>query len=755
MPENTSANTQAGSPALRSGRFGTFAGVFTPTLLTILGVILYVRTGWVVGQTGLGGAWLIIGASFAITAATGLALSSMVTSMRVGGGGAFDFITRALGVEIGGSVGLPLFLAHILGVVMYVFGFREGWCTIFPDHPAWAVDLCAFGAVAVVAAISARLAFRIQYVILAVIVASLVSAALGLTVHPPTGELSWWRTEGVSSEGFWQAFAVFFPAATGIMAGVNMSGELRDPAKSIPWGTLGAIAVSLVIYLLVATWLASTASPHDLIHNETLMAERSAWKPAVLAGLLGATFSSALATLVGAPRILQALAERRVIPRGAWLATVSDSGEPRRAMLVSVALVGLVLLLRDLNTVAPLITLVFLLTYAVINLVVLLEQTVKPMSYRPTFRVPTFIPVIGFTGCVAAMLLIDAGVAALAVALVLLGWLWTLRREVKGDYGQLRAALIAHVGTWVAHQREALPVIGRWAHDFTVLVPVDEPHHTLAGLPLVASVARGGTVTLLGRRSDGDDDIPTLADLKHRLRDEGVFARFAVTGHDDLVASTRLGLQVLQGTAFEPNLLVACLPLATDSPPTSRARALLDLADEGGLGTLLLGSEQVDDAALEPKNVTVWLHSGPLGWKLSPSLAEIIHLVPILNHLRRPAGAETHLIARLDPDASSGARGDDRGDEGDGATDLEEDARGFLEDLRALGRIDAELHVLASRDLTPPEELPAADLTFIVFGGTPSADVLSTLLPSVTGACAITRFLPPPSHGQRSDEEER
>lgn len=122
----------ASPPAERPGRFGTFAGVFTPTLLTILGVIMYLRLPWVVGHGGLLGGLLVVGLALLITTTTGLSLSSIATNTRLGAGGPYGIIARALGLEVGGSIGVPLYLSQALAVTMYIFGFREGWTWIFP-----------------------------------------------------------------------------------------------------------------------------------------------------------------------------------------------------------------------------------------------------------------------------------------------------------------------------------------------------------------------------------------------------------------------------------------------------------------------------------------------------------------------------------------------------------------------------------------------------------------------------------------------
>ena len=147
-----------------------------------------------VGNAGLLGAWLIILISFAITSFTALSLSSIATNIRIGAGGAFSVIAQSLGLEVGGSVGIPLYLAQALAVAMYIFGFRAGWLWIFPDHPPLLVDLGTFALLFVIAFISAGLAFKVQYLILAAVIASLISVGASLFTQSMDGPIQWWGT---------------------------------------------------------------------------------------------------------------------------------------------------------------------------------------------------------------------------------------------------------------------------------------------------------------------------------------------------------------------------------------------------------------------------------------------------------------------------------------------------------------------------------------------------------------------------------
>jgi solute carrier family 12 sodium/potassium/chloride transporter 2 len=380
-------------------KFGTFGGVFTPTLLTIIGVIMYLRLGWVVGNAGLLGAWLIIIISSLITLTTALSMSSITTNIKIGAGGAYAIISQSLGLEIGGSLGIPRYVSQALAVTMYIFGFREAWLFIFPAHSAFIVDVAVFSVIYAIAYKSADLAIRTQYLIMVVIFASLVGMVLaayhGSMQNSFSDTLQWGTFAGsiendFSGSNFWIVFAVFFPAATGIMAGANMSGELKDPKRSIPVGTLSAIGVSFVVYMVVAYWLARSATTEELLGNYNILIDKSFFPPLAIAGVLGATFSSALASMVGSSRILYAMGQHRVLPGGKWLGAIDKTGQPRNAMIVTGSLVFLSMLLRDLNAVAPLVTMFFLITYAMLNVVVIIEQNLGLISFRPMFALGWF-----------------------------------------------------------------------------------------------------------------------------------------------------------------------------------------------------------------------------------------------------------------------------------------------------------------------------------------------------------------------------
>lgn len=227
----------------------TFGGVFTPSILTILGVIMYLRFGWVVGNVGLFKTLIIVTLSTSITFLTSLSIASIATNSPVKIGGAYYMISRSLGIEIGGAIGIPLYLAQGFSVALYIIGFSESVVTIFPSLDIRLVSIIATLLLGTLALFSTKATIKVQFLILGVILLSLISFFFGKPLAEPQTQI--WNLTAENRESFWKVFAVFFPAVTGIMAGVNMSGDLKDPAKSIPKGTFLAVGTGYIIYMTV------------------------------------------------------------------------------------------------------------------------------------------------------------------------------------------------------------------------------------------------------------------------------------------------------------------------------------------------------------------------------------------------------------------------------------------------------------------------------------------------------------------------
>lgn len=428
-------------------KFGTFGGVFVPNVLTILGVILFLRSGWVVGNAGLVGALLMLCIANAVTFISALSLSAIATNTKAQGGGAYFLISRSLGWEFGGAIGLPLYLAQAISVAFYVVGFTESVQYLFPDLDARVFSLVTLGAITVVAWTGASVAVKTQYIILATLVVSLLSFFVGFQISD--GWEPNMEAEYESGQSFWTVFAIFFPAVTGIMSGVSMSGDLKDPTKSIPRGTLWAVAVTFVVYAAQLVWLSLGASRGELIGNALVMKTISVAPPLIMAGLWAATLSSALASLVAAPRTMQALAKDRVIPR--FLSKGKGaSNEPRLALILSAGVALICVWVGDLNLIAPLISMFFLATYGAVNLVAALESWTSNPTYRPTFKVHWLVSLVGAIACFGIMLLLNVLATIVAVALIVAAYTILARRSYRTAWGDMRS------GFWFAVARMGL-----------------------------------------------------------------------------------------------------------------------------------------------------------------------------------------------------------------------------------------------------------------------------------------------------------
>lgn len=435
-------------------KLGAFLGVFTPSVLTILGVILFLRTGWVVGNAGLMPALGIVVLANLITLATAFSISAIATNMHVGGGGAYYMLSRSLGLEIGGAIGIPLFLAQTFSVTLYAFGFAESLKFVWPSLPGVPV---AAGTVLVVALISARganLALKAQLPLLGLLLLALLSL-LGGVFGVDNFSLSLW-SGAEQAPSFWTIFAVFFPAVTGIMAGVSLSGDLKNPAKDIPRGTIAAVLVGFFIYLLVPVILGIGADQASLVSDPLIWMKVSVVPMLVLPGLWGAILSSALGSMLGAPRTLEALVEDGVVPR--WMGSSSSSG---RVLFLSGSVALAAVLLGNLNAVAPILTMFFLTTYGMVNLVAGLEQLSGAPSFRPTFRVAWPIALLTAMACFAVMFLINHVAGIIAVLAELLIYSILRRRSMAASWGDLRYGVLMSLARFTLLRLRNLPVAPR------------------------------------------------------------------------------------------------------------------------------------------------------------------------------------------------------------------------------------------------------------------------------------------------------
>ena len=406
---------------------------------------MYLRFGWVVGNVGLLGTLAIVTLGTSITFLTALSIASIATNAPVKAGGAYFLISRSLGLEMGGAIGIPLFLAQAFSVALYIMGFSESMVAIFPVLDIKLVGIITTIFLSLLALFSTKAAIRAQYVILAVIAFSLISFFLGGPIENSHIEL--WGVPADQSEGFWTVFAVFFPAVTGIMAGVNMSGDLKDPAKSIPKGTFMAVGVGYVIYMIVPFFFAYRADAATLVSDNMIMQKIAYWGIAIVLGIWGATLSSAVGSLLGAPRVLQALAVDKVLPsKLSFLAKGSGPEKIPRAATIFTSVIALILIIvGDLNMIAPILTMFFLTTYGTLNLTSGIETMLRSPSFRPKFRVHWIFSFLGTLGCVAVMFLINALATVVAMVFIIGVYVWMRRRRLKTTFGDVTSGVLLQV----------------------------------------------------------------------------------------------------------------------------------------------------------------------------------------------------------------------------------------------------------------------------------------------------------------------
>ena len=441
-------------------KFGTFLGVYTPSILTILGLIMYLRFGWVVGNVGFFKTVLIVLMASSITFITGLSASAIATNIKVGVGGEYYMISRSLGLEPGGAIGIPLYLCRTLSVTFYCYGLSEAILVLWPESrgilPSYALQGLTITFIILVTALSgksAKLVLRSQVPIMIIVGASIIALIIGVLsqdIHAPISK----ATYLTAPEGFWYVFAVFFPAVTGFTAGIGLSGDLKDPKKSIPKGTLGAVLSGAIIYLIIPLLLAITgaltleqmADPEAGVTIWTRLAVFGPW--IVYPAVWGAVLSSAFGSILGGPRILQALSMDGIVPK--FLSKLSKSGQPTIATWISGIIAIAAVFLGGLNTLAQYVSVLFLTLYVAVNVSAAVEQLIKEPSYRPKIHVHWTISLLGALAAMVVMWLINPLAFMFALGLEVLIFIYLISKKLEQQWGD------ASTGIWMHMSRYAL-----------------------------------------------------------------------------------------------------------------------------------------------------------------------------------------------------------------------------------------------------------------------------------------------------------
>jgi len=450
-------------------KFGTLP-VFLTAVSTILGAVLFLRFGFAVGTVGLWGTIAIILIGHAVTIPTAMAIAEIATNQKVEGGGEYYIISRSFGLVIGATIGLALYLSQAISVAFYVMAFSESFSPLIDwlrshfllapwlDHVLSYKQTIGIPALLLLTYVmltrGASLGMRTLYIVVTILGLSLLAFFLGkplserrlsapsterttprpsgsdTTLRPPVAQVQQASPPGAGSApeergiDFFTVFAIIFPAFTGMTAGVGLSGDLRNPGRAIPIGTLAGTLFGMLMYIAIAIKLDASAPPAQLADTSRLvMAEIALYGHWLIPlGLAAATISSALGSIMVAPRTLQAIARDRIFPAprlNEWLAAGKDGeNEPYNASLVTIIIAAVFILAGALDNVARVISMFFMLSYGTLSLISFLNHFAADPAYRPSFKSKWYISLFGAVASFGLMFLMNAPYAVVAVMLI-------------------------------------------------------------------------------------------------------------------------------------------------------------------------------------------------------------------------------------------------------------------------------------------------------------------------------------------------
>ncbi len=433
----------------RGHGFGT-GPVFLASISTILGAVMFLRFGYAVGHVGMLGALFIILLGHAVTVPTALAIAEIATNRRVEGGGEYFIISRSFGTTIGGAIGVSLYMSQAISVAFYMIAFAEaftplsGWFLAtfgFPFDPRIVSLPATLVLVSVVLSRGADLGVKALWGVAAILGLSLTMFFLGSAPEDLTPDTVALVSDLSDPDPFMLVFAIVFPAFTGMTAGVGLSGDLANPRKSIPLGIMSATFGGMIVYLFVVAKLAASAGSQALADDQLIMSQIAVWGPIIPIGLAAATLSSAIGSILVAPRTLQALGGDQIVPfRSAnemIAAGLGDANEPRNATLVTAVIALVFVVLGNVDLVARIVSMFFMVTYGALCAISFLEHFAARPSYRPSFRSKWYLSLFGAAMCLLLMLQMDLVYAT--VAIVFMGGLYAMIRRSRSGVDDLAA----------------------------------------------------------------------------------------------------------------------------------------------------------------------------------------------------------------------------------------------------------------------------------------------------------------------------
>lgn len=424
--------------------FGT-APVFLTSVTTILGAILFLRFGYAVANVGLWGTLMIVLLGHLVTIPTVLAVSEIATNRRVAGGGAYYIVSRSFGTSIGGAIGLALYLSQAISVAFYMVAFAEAFGPVYEwVSGRYEIQLDARwvsvpGTVLLIVLMltkGANMGMSVLWGVSVILGASIATFFLGQgpeSIRPEGLNITASIENG---DNFSTVFATCFPAFTGMIAGLGLSGDLKNPQRSIPLGSIGATLTGMIVYVLVAFKLCQSATPEELAADQFIMARISLWGPAIYIGLAAAALSSALGSILVAPRTLQALGRDNVLPipqlNRLMEKGVGENQEPVYATCVSAAIAMVFVVIGGVDFIAQILSMFFMVMYGALCMVSFLEYFAGNPSYRPTFHSRWYLSLLGAVMCGLMMVQISLLYAFISVGLMVVTY-FGLRRSRQGQ----------------------------------------------------------------------------------------------------------------------------------------------------------------------------------------------------------------------------------------------------------------------------------------------------------------------------------
>lgn len=648
---------KADAPAA-DDKLGTIKGVYLPCTQNILGVILFLRLPYITAQAGTLLTTVIVTLCVISTLLTSLSLSAVATNGQIAEGGPYYIISRNLGAELGGAIGILFYLGTAIAGTMYVLGgieaiqisflkdeddstYSEGFTF---ETQLFALALCAVMNLVVYGGVG--IVNRSAFFFLAIVILSIVLLLIGVVLFAADvedGELSdedrvVGDNMGAAFEedpdtgltpSFFSLIALFYPSVTGIMAGSNRSGVLQSPAKSIPSGTIGAILTTYGIYL-TTVWMFGLFISNEALKADKLIVAAVAWpvKYCVQAGIVLSCVGAGLQSLTGAPRLLAAIAEDNIIP---FLEPfkAAPGTNPVKAVVLTWAVSSLPCLAGNLDFITPFITMFFLLMYASINCACFVQAYMRAPGWRPTFQYFHWSTALfGALWCVTLMFIVSWYIALVVAFLALLLLLYIKTQNAERNWGDALRGLRFNLARdqLLSLDTRAEFHAKNWRPQILLITDTDDFGNPLRSdiLSLASQLKKGRGLLMVyafihgDLRDDGEKATRASEYLRVHLRREGVngFARVVLA--DDVARACFATIQAAGIGTMRPNCVMVHWPEDVRSMPQAQRHKYVDtlkscIAVRKTLLVLKGGATLPEnDAPLPGGNIDVWwiVHNG-------------------------------------------------------------------------------------------------------------------------------------------------